>query len=111
MNESHIVDISKIMDEAQNTRLDFRSSSHAGWIPHGRYSGVDKAGRVVLEITYSHGLADGPYIDYWSNGKVACEGRYKDGMQHGLWHYYHKDGLLNEVIEFDMGKDISELGV
>jgi len=39
---------------------------------------------TLLEITYREGVPHGPYLDYWSNGKLATAGNFQDGKQHGV---------------------------
>jgi antitoxin component YwqK of YwqJK toxin-antitoxin module len=56
--------------------------------------------------TYEHGIAHGPYRDYWSNGVLACEGQYVNGVQEGEWRFYNLDGSLAEVLQFKGGREV-----
>jgi antitoxin component YwqK of YwqJK toxin-antitoxin module len=49
---------------------------------------------------------DGPYRDYWSDGVLACDGQYRDGVQDGVWRFYDRDGTPREVIRFSGGHEV-----
>jgi antitoxin component YwqK of YwqJK toxin-antitoxin module len=106
MEESNTLDISEVWDESQRIRPIFRPRDRSGWVPHGRYTAVSENGRLLVEITYRHGVVHGSYRDYWSNGKVASEGQFEEGKQEGVWHFYNRDGTLREIIRFKQGKEI-----
>lgn len=65
-------------------------------------------GRPLLEISYCQGTVHGPYIDFWANGKVACEGQYQEGKQDGVWHFYNENGNLHAIIQFKQGRMIGD---
>jgi antitoxin component YwqK of YwqJK toxin-antitoxin module len=105
MPEEHILKVSEIMDDSRQIRPRY-PCRESGWVPHGSYTGVDEDGRILLKITYDHGVVDGPFLDYWPSGKVASEGQFQAGIQEGIWHFYNEDGTLLEVIHFKQGKEI-----
>lgn len=77
----------------------------SGWIPNGPCIAY-RDGRLRLEITYVHGVANGPYRDYWRNGGISLEGQFQNGLKHGEWRFYDRDtGQLREVLQFVHGKE------
>jgi len=63
-------------------------------------------GSPLAETTYKEGRRDGPFRDYWSNGQLACEGKYIEDVQEGEWRFYNEDGSLMDVIQFKGGREI-----
>lgn len=111
MKPYNVLDRSQIQDESGKISPRFVPRDNSGFIPDGRYTVLREDGRPLLEITYRQGVVHGTYVDFWSSGKVACEGQYQDGTPDGMWHYYSPDGTLREVIRFKDGKEIwSSLG-
>lgn len=49
---------------------------------------------------------DGPYREHWSNGRLAIEGQYVNGLQEGEWRYYDENGTLYEIIHFTAGREV-----
>lgn len=62
----------------------------------GEYNGVFKGyfydGSLSYSKTYSKGLLQGDYTDYFLGGKIATKGSYKDDNKVGTWKYYAADG-------------------
>jgi hypothetical protein len=106
MTQENILSVYEILDDFGSIRPEFMPRVGSGWIPHGRYFGINEDGRIVLEINYYRGLVHGAYLDYWPNGKVACEGQFHNGHQHGCWHFYNLDGSLSEIVRFQEGKEV-----
>jgi antitoxin component YwqK of YwqJK toxin-antitoxin module len=78
-----------------------------GWLPHGRCAAYREDGSLLLEITYEHGVAHGPYRDYWRNGGVSLEGQHVTGKREGEWRFYDRDiGELREVLRFVAGREV-----
>ena len=78
-----------------------------GWVPHGRCVAYREGGSVLLEITYEHGVAHGPYRDFWLNGLVSLEGQHVNGLREGEWRLYDRDtGRLKEVLHFAAGREV-----
>ena len=104
-----ILDLSLIVDEDFKIFPRFPSDRSSGLVPDGTYIALDESGEKKLEITYRLGVVHGPYVDYWRDGKVACEGQFAEGMQEGIWHFYRPDGGLLDVIQFREGKEVGNL--
>jgi len=45
-----------------------------------------------------NGKPDGPWEEYWSNGKLSWKGNYKvNGKRNGLCEVYHSNGKLYNI--------------
>ena len=105
MTTHNFLDINDVQDAEGKNRPEFPLRGNGAIRPHGRYMARREDGRLLLEITYRDGIADGPYLEYWSNGKVACTGQFRHGTQDGLWQFFREDGSLMETIRFLLGKE------
>lgn len=47
-------------------------------------------------ITTEKGLRDGPWIEYYEDGKLYAEGTYKSGLRIGKWKFYYRSGKLEQ---------------
>jgi hypothetical protein len=106
MEHKNVLDISEVVDDSRKIRPKFQPQVCSDWVPHGRYAIRSETGNLCAEITYIHGIVHGPYLGYWKNGKVSCEGNYEEGKQEGIWHFYNLDGSLMEIVRFNQGKEI-----
>lgn len=86
------------------------------------------SGKLQYTETYVNGIRDGECKEYYENGKLkaygSCygetligywkyfydnedlhyHGRYKDNMEHCIWHVYDKDGIIK--VYFHKGEGI-----
>ena len=46
--------------------------------------------------TFKNGKKEGPWIEYWTNGRLKYKGFYKNGNREGPWVGYNEDGTVNE---------------
>jgi uncharacterized protein len=61
-----------------------------------------EAGMMVSEgITGRDGVRNGPWKDYYLDGRLKAEGNYSDGVRTGKWTFYHPNGVVEQVGEFD----------
>jgi antitoxin component YwqK of YwqJK toxin-antitoxin module len=63
--------------------------------------------RIERQIAYfsdNHFEADGTYKEYYPNGQLFVEGRYKRGRQDGEWIYYFDNGKVNRKATYKEGK-------
>ncbi|MFN9801540.1 MAG: toxin-antitoxin system YwqK family antitoxin, partial [Bacteroidota bacterium] len=44
------------------------------------------------------------FRDYYPNGALRSEGRYRDGFEDSLWHYYYETGAIQERTNYRRGK-------
>jgi antitoxin component YwqK of YwqJK toxin-antitoxin module len=49
-----------------------------------------------IHATFKDGKFDGPYITYFSSGRLRSKGTYRDGKRDGPWVGYNKDGTVME---------------
>lgn len=56
-------------------------------------------------VTFDHGVENGPFTSWWKNGEVRDEGENKDGETHGIYKSYREDGTLQNLIEYDNGRE------
>ena len=49
-------------------------------------------------------LKNGIVKEYFTDGTLMCEGKYKDGKKVGQWKYYLRNGRLKAVGKFAGGK-------
>jgi hypothetical protein len=63
----------------------------------------DGEGRLVSEMHYTDSLPNGPYREFYPNGKVKTEGQYVKGSFDGTWLYYDDEGLIIGKGTFRMG--------
>lgn len=74
-------------------------------LQHGSYKLYDVAtNRLRIERTYQHGKIEGLEKFYFSSGTMEATLSYKDGVQHGPFHYYYRNGQLKQEGEFARGK-------
>lgn len=52
---------------------------------------------VKLEGTYLMDKLNGPYKEFYPNGKIKSEGEYLNGKMNGEWKFYKADGTLDEA--------------
>ncbi len=110
MSAAEPTDITHLLDDDNNPPK-WCEPDGAGWVPHGRCVAYREDGTLFMEITYDRGVAQGPYRDYWSNGRLACEGEYAGGTQEGEWRFYDREsGELQEVLRFVAGREVIGLG-
>lgn len=69
---------------------------------HGRYLKIEK-GKVVLEGNYLHGVAEGIFKSYYSNGKIKEKTFYKNNKMFGANLGYYEKGNPNYRIYYSNG--------
>lgn len=61
--------------------------------PFGRWSLFYDAYTIKATGFYNEdGLMEGGYLEYYKNGKLKCEGEYKNGLKNGSWTFYAESG-------------------
>ena len=56
-------------------------------------------GQPQFKINYVNGKANGPYLEFSSNGKLVGEGAMKDDLPIGKWNYYNEEGVRIQSTE------------
>ncbi len=54
-----------------------------------------------------YGLRHGKWIAF-ENERLVIEGSYKLGKEDGRWIWYHSDGRVFRIVEYDEGSEISD---
>ena len=62
----------------------------------------------IAEINDSYPRANGKTRRYYSNGVTEYTGVVRDGLQHGSWEWFRRDGTLKRSGRFARGEQIGE---
>jgi len=54
----------------------------------------DPGGEPAGDVSYVHGVREGPSTTVWKNGQLASEGSYLGGELNGRWKFYYPSGQL-----------------
>jgi antitoxin component YwqK of YwqJK toxin-antitoxin module len=88
------------------------SSMYRNGIPEGVKREFNPEGKVERAYLFRDGILigegiiredgnkDGPWKDYYPDGKVKAEGNYDNGKQVGEWKYYHQNGRIEQAGRF-----------
>jgi antitoxin component YwqK of YwqJK toxin-antitoxin module len=71
----------------------------------------DRNPKIVTQVKlYSDDsrVYHGPFAEYYRNGKVFCQGEYRDGKRHGPWVFQLPDGKVAKKGEYDNDKPIGK---
>lgn len=64
-----------------------------------------KDGEVVGGgIIDDNGYFQDDWKEYYADGTLRCEGRFRKGRKHGQWNYYYPNGALEQTGEFAGGR-------
>ncbi|MEG1498507.1 MAG: hypothetical protein RRX93_01690 [Bacteroidales bacterium] len=63
-------------------------------------NGVIVGGGIIDE----NGYFQDDWKEYYPDGKLRCDGKYKKGQRYGLWRYYYPDGSIEQEGEYKNGK-------
>jgi antitoxin component YwqK of YwqJK toxin-antitoxin module len=60
--------------------------------------------------TYKSGKREGPWVGYWSDGRLKYKGAFKNGEREGPWLWYNEDGTKYEDLSgtYRNGEKISD---
>jgi uncharacterized protein YdhG (YjbR/CyaY superfamily) len=50
----------------------------------------------------------GEYLSFYDNGRLKSRGKYKDGLMHGQWEFYRRDGSLMRSGKLQAGEPVGE---
>lgn len=109
MNASNILERFEVLDDEDRVRSRFVPRSGSHFLPSGTFGVLRENGQLLLIINYDQGIPDGRFADFWSNGKTACEGMFRNGKQDGIWQFYKDDGSVMEVLHFKDGNATSPI--
>lgn len=60
----------------------------------------------IDEINASYPKKSSEYLEFYGNGVLKAEGKYKSGKLHGKWQWYRKDGTKLRSGEFKLGDQV-----
>ena len=63
----------------------------------------DKSIRKSRQMEYNMGKLDGPYQEWFDNGKLRSSGTYVNNVVHGIWEDFHPNGKKMNFIRYKMG--------
>ncbi|MDC3377170.1 hypothetical protein OAV85_04125 [Candidatus Nanopelagicales bacterium] len=58
----------------------------------------------LKSLNDSYPKRSGAYKQYFSNGSVKVQGKFKDGARHGEWRWWRADGKLTRTERYKLGK-------
>jgi antitoxin component YwqK of YwqJK toxin-antitoxin module len=123
--EGNLVVVEKYIDDnlqenvAELVELDVRTdyypsgkiktvASYKDGVPEGIRREYSEDGRILTAYTFrdgqitgqgimtEQGIKQGPWKEYYSDGKLKAEGDYSEGKKVGGWKYYYPDGTLEQ---------------
>ena len=59
-----------------------------------------ESNKIRSITTYINGIKNGKYQEFYPNGQLKREGKYKDDKIIGIWNWYSKDGILGSTKTF-----------
>ncbi len=89
------------------------SATYRNGVPEGLRREYDDQGNVIKGslyrkgikiadgITDDQGFRQGPWKEYYEDGKIRSEGSYLNGKQVGLWKYYFANGKIENTGSFN----------
>ncbi|ATB49113.1 toxin-antitoxin system YwqK family antitoxin [Corallococcus macrosporus] len=68
-------------------------------------TGTKTEGLMCSRVDSKHGRssAQGPYVAYHPNGKLAVRGQFENGLKVGTWTFFDEAGVLESTSEFKDG--------
>jgi uncharacterized protein YdhG (YjbR/CyaY superfamily) len=63
--------------------------------------------RIAI-INEQYPKKSGEYLDFYDNGHLKSKGKYKDGLMHGNWEFYRRDGSLMRAGRLDKGEPVGK---
>jgi hypothetical protein len=61
---------------------------------------------AALSEEHVEGRRDGWTIAFYDNGKKACEGRFREGVEDGWWVFWSHDGVPVAAVDFVAGQGL-----
>lgn len=85
----------KLMSVAEELKVLYNKDSSDGSIKKIVYA------FPLLDINYSNGVTEGPFLYSHSNGKKAVAGAFKEGRLHGRLELFEKNGMCAAIANYD----------
>ena len=77
--------VSKTIKAEDDEKVNYKTTDY---VLNGPYEQYYKNGKIKFKINYKNGLADGSYVEWFQDGQIAIKGKYCEGYQIGVWTYY-----------------------
>jgi hypothetical protein len=68
-------------------------------VPEGVWIFYDNEGRKTAEVTFEHGVQNGPAINWRPDGSKESEGSMRNNQLHGVWKFYDPDKTETAVFQ------------
>ena len=91
MSDDETLNIAEIPDENGNPKFRYArvlAADGSRWIRQGRFEAYYPDGKLASEGEYRDGKEHGPWKDYHPDGRLAAEGDYESGQKIGEWKYF-----------------------
>ena len=85
------------------------SADGSRWVRHGPFQMFHSNGTVASEGQYQNGLEEGTWRDYYETGQIAAEGFFASGKEEGYWRFWQRDGMEQPEVEYEHGVDVREI--
>ncbi|GAB5445127.1 MAG: hypothetical protein Fues2KO_54760 [Fuerstiella sp.] len=83
------------------------SSDQSYWHDGKPFSGVAvyrrEDGTLESEVMFEDGTQSGPFSDFHSDGRIACAGVIQNGVNHGDFKYWDRNGRLTKTESYEFG--------
>ena len=88
------------------TELNYSELDYYNGLYYHPVSSVPYTGKTLglVRSQIVDGKYNGPYEQYFINGKLRTKGQYKFGKRQGLWISYHPNGQLHSKGLFENGR-------
>lgn len=74
----------------------------------GTCKSYDLSNQLRSVQSYNNGLDHGEWVFYSKNGSILTEGVFVNGKRDGVWKYYYETGEIWKINVFEMDKKIGE---
>lgn len=64
--------------------------------------------QAIAQLNARYPKKDGSFLEYYDNGHLKQRGKYLDGLMHGAWSWWRKDGSLMRTGSFNRGEKTGE---
>ena len=79
-------------------------------LKEGKYDGVCtfywSNGNIAHQAFFDDGICNGDQLFYYKNGQIQSHNKMKNDVRHGLCKEYNEDGTVVRVIRFENGEEI-----
>lgn len=65
--------------------------------------------QIKFKAEMDDNILNGSYLEYWENGKVKTQGKYRKGQKTGRWKYYNESGELDHQERFGRKRATEEV--